>query len=229
VTFYIREITPAGVLQGVFLSDAREPGQRTTYMAAEGYILREGAEGQPTLLMLDGTAQTYATDTGRLSTTVFESFSYDVADLAGGTGPSRRDVREYPTPVLLAPTEAALAETGKTRGHFLYEGHLRLVQPFAPLVAALLGFAALRVGGHSRFGVWKQIGLAVTLIIVVQAGESAVADLARRNPALWPLIYLPFAAGLAVAFALLWLAAHPIVRLRAAPPARGALAGERTA
>ena len=216
VTFYIREITPQGVLRGVFLSDARERGTRVTYLAAEGYLLRRERDGQPVLLMLDGSAQTYDEGARRLSTTVFESFSYDVGELAGTGTRERRDVREYPTPVLFAPPERALAETGEAPGDFLYEAHLRVVQPFTPLIAALVGFAALRLGGYSRFGVWKQIGLAVAVILLVQVGENAVADAARRDTGLWPLIYAPFAGGLAAALAMLWLAAHPVARRR--PP-----------
>ena len=215
VTFYVREITPDGGLLGVFLSDARDTGVRTTFMAAEGYLLRDEVSEQPTLLMLDGSAQTYDEVERRLSTTTFASFSYDVGELAGGGERGRRDVREYPTPVLFAPSAQALAETRKDLGDFRYEAHLRIVQPFAPLIAALLGFAALRVGGYSRFGVWRQIGFAVVVIILVQVTENLVADLARRDTTLWPLIYAPFAGGLAIAAALLWLAAHPIVRLRA--------------
>jgi len=228
VTFYIREITPRGVLRGVFLSDAREPGARTTYMAAEGYILRDEDSGQPALVMLDGTAQTYDEGAQRLSTTVFDSFSYDVSDLAGEAGRDRRDVREYPTPVLFAPTPEALAATGDEVGDFLYEAHLRVVQPFTPLIAALVGFAALRLGGYSRFGVWKQIGLAVGVILLVQLGENAVADAARRDTSLWPLVYAPFLGGLALALAMLWLAAHPPVRLRPPPdPEAGPTRGVR--
>jgi lipopolysaccharide export system permease protein len=173
--------------------------------------------------MVDGTAQTYDTGTGALSATVFERFSYDVGGLADGDGRGRRDVREYPTPVLFFPTEAALAETRKDPPAFYYEGHLRVVQPFTPAIAALLGFAALRLGSFSRFGVWRQIGLAVGLIIVVQVGENAVADAARRDAALWPLIYAPFLGGLAAALAMLWIAARPAPRWRrsAAPPSGG--------
>ena len=223
ITFYIREITPEGTLRDLFLSDARAPGTRTTYMAAEGYLVRDGAGGPPALVMVDGTAQTYDTGTGALSATVFERFSYDVGGLADGDGRGRRDVREYPTPVLFFPTEAALAETRKDPPAFYYEGHLRVVQPFTPAIAALLGFAALRLGSFSRFGVWRQIGLAVALIIVVQVGENAVADAARRDAALWPLIYAPFLGGLAAALAMLWIAARPAPRWRrtAAPPGGG--------
>jgi lipopolysaccharide export system permease protein len=175
--------------------------------------------------MFDGSAHTYDRATGRLSTGDFESSTYDVAALAGDGGRGRRDVREYPTVMLFAPTETALAETRKDRADFLYEAHLRIVQPFTPLVAALLGFAALQVGGYSRFGVWRQIGLAVTLIIAVQVAENAVADAARRDPGLWPLIYAPLAGALAVTVGLLWKAASPpLGRRRGRIPATAATA-----
>jgi lipopolysaccharide export system permease protein len=220
VTFYIREITPDGTLHDLFLSDARTPESRTTYTAAEGFLFREETTGRPALVMLDGSAQTYDAPTGQLSTTLFESFAYDLTALAGEAGRGRRDVREYPTTVLFAPTPQALAETRRDPSDFYYEFHLRMVQPFTPAIAALLGFAALQLGAFSRFGIWRQIGLAVALIIVVQVAENAVADAARRDPALWPLIYAPFVGGLAAALTMLWIAARPAWRWRAV---RGAL------
>ncbi|MEM6740214.1 MAG: LptF/LptG family permease, partial [Pseudomonadota bacterium] len=209
VTFYIREITAGGTLRDVFLSDARDPDSRTDYTAAEGFLLRNEATGSPALVMLDGSAQTFEHPNGQLTTTLFETFSYDLSALTGDAGRSRRDVREYPTHILFAPTEEALAETRRDPPDFFYEGHLRVVQPFTPAIAALLGFAALQLGGFSRFGVWRQIGLAVGLILFVQVGENAVADAARRDPSLWPLIYAPFVGGLAAALLMLAVAAAP--------------------
>ncbi len=219
ITFYIREITPDGALRDVFLSDARTPNSRTAYTASEGILFWDEGTGQPALVMFNGSAQTFDVPTGQLSTTVFERLSYDVAALMGDAGRGRRDVREYPTTMLFAPSEEALAATRKDLSDFYYEGHLRLVQPFTPAIAALLGFAALQLGGFSRFGVWRQIGLSIGLIILVQVGENAVADAARRDPALWPLIYAPFVGGLVAALAILWIAAQPRWRWRAPPDA----------
>ena len=215
VTFYIREITPSGELRGVFLSDTREPGSRVDYTGRQGYFVtaRAGADG-PALVLVDGSAQTFDTETGRLAVTRFENFTYDLAELSGDGGARSRDVREYPTPVLFAPTERALAETGDRPGEFLYEAHLRVVQPFTPAIAALLGFAALQLGSYSRFGVWRQVGLAILLIVLVQIGENAVADIARREPALWGLIYAPFVGALGVTLVILWIAASPGWRRR---------------
>jgi lipopolysaccharide export system permease protein len=231
VTLYIREITPAGELRGVFLSDAREPGDRVDYTGRQGYFVTSGAGSDgPSLVLVDGSAQAYDEATARLSVTRFENFTYDLSELSGEGDGRDRDVREYPTQVLFAPTAAALEETGDAPGEFLYEGHLRIVQPFTPAIAALLGFAALQLGSYSRFGVWRQVGLAILLIVLVQIGENAVADIARRDPELWPLIYAPFLGALGVTLVILWIAASPGWRRRdgaggRAPPA-AALPGE---
>ncbi len=215
VTFYIREITPSGELRGVFLSDAREPGTRVDYTGRQGYFVTSaaGADG-PALVLADGRVQTFDEATGRLSVARFETFTYSLAALAGESDGRRRDVREYPTRVLFAPTEAALQQTRDAPGEFLYEGHLRVVQPFTPAIAALLGFAALQLGSYSRFGVWRQVGLAILLIVLVQIGENAVADIARRDTTLWPLIYAPFVGALGVTLAILGIAAAPGRRRR---------------
>lgn len=232
VTFYIREITPEGELRGIFLSDAREGGQRTDYLATRGYLV-DGAPGDtgsaPALVMFDGSAQTFDEADARLSTTTFESFTYALATLFEPTGRARRSVREYPTPVLFAPGPEALAETRRSPEEFMFEAHVRMVQPVVPLVAALLGFAVLQLGGHSRFGVWRQIAAAIGLIVLVQLAENAVADLARRDMALWPLLYAPMTAAAAITLGLLWRAAAPrrlgprgLRRRRAPPPVAAA-------
>ncbi|MDT0681969.1 LPS export ABC transporter permease LptF [Roseicyclus sp. F158] len=204
ITFYVREITPDAELRDVFLSDARDEGQGTVYLAERAYLARS-EEDRPRLVMFDGQAQTLDEATGRLRVTRFEDFAYDVSTLMDGGGSSRRDVREFPTTSLFAPSEADLAAARRDVADFRYEGHLRMVAPFTPLIAALLGYSALMLGGFSRFGVWRQIGLAVVLIVLYQIGENAAADVARRDASAWPAVYAPPAAGFAAAAIMLAL------------------------
>ncbi|RYH11213.1 LPS export ABC transporter permease LptF [Tropicimonas sp. IMCC6043] len=220
ITFYIRSIDRDGELRDVYLSDARSERSRTDYLAARAYLVQE-ATG-PKLVMVDGTAQTYGREDGRLAITSFGSLTYDVGALMEAAGRGRRDVREYDTATLFNPDESALAETRSDRARFLYEGHLRIAQPFNPLIVSLMGFAALMLGGFSRFGIWPQIALAVVLIILLQAIENGAAEMARRDTALWPLVYLPSVLGLLTTTAMLWIAGRPaafrrIRRAEAAP------------
>ncbi|MBC57923.1 MAG: LPS export ABC transporter permease LptF [Confluentimicrobium sp.] len=220
ITFYIREITPQGALNDIFLSDARSPSHRVTYTAKRALVVPDA--GGPKLVMFDGMAQTLTLDTQRLSITRFRNTVYDVAGLILSAGPRHRRVEELSTPELLRATPDLLAETGETRTVFLYEAHARIAQPFLSVAGALIGLGALLLGGFSRFGVWRQILLAVTLLIGLQLMDNAMADLARRGPGMWPMVYLAPVAGTLVAIGLLWASQRP--RLFKGPRRRGAAA-----
>ncbi|MDV7141684.1 LPS export ABC transporter permease LptF [Tropicimonas sp. TH_r6] len=207
ITFYIRSIDRDGEMHDVYLSDARTDKSRTDYLAARAYLVSDAAG--PKLVMVEGSAQTYEAETSRLAVTTFDTFTYDIGALMASNGRGRRDVREYSTYTLFFPDEAAMEATRADVAEFRYEGHLRIAQPFNPLVISLMGVAALMLGGFSRFGIWPQIALAVALIIVLQAIENGVADISRRDDSLWPLIYLPSVLGILVTGALLWISSRP--------------------
>lgn len=215
LTFFVRQVTPDNEMHDLFLSDSRSDRTRTDYLARRAYLVRDEL-GRPTLVMVDGQAQTLDLTDERLSVTTFDSFSYNLESLMSDTGRGRRDVREFDTLTLFRPDAAALEATRKDPAVFLYEAHLRLAQPFNPLVAALLGFSALMLGGYSRFGVWWQIALAIALIIGLQAIENVTADIARRDTSLWPLVYLPTVLGFAMIGALLTAAGRPALFARRA-------------
>jgi lipopolysaccharide export system permease protein len=201
VTVYIREITPTGELRGVLLSDNRRPEARTTYTAARALLVR--AEAGPKLVMLEGLAQTYDQATRRLGTTRFADFTYDLATLIGHGRRERTDPNQLSTPALLRADAALQAMTGKPRPVLLYEAHARFAQPLMGLVGPLIGFAAMLSGGFSRLGPWRQVGLAVVILVILQAMENVIADRALGDSAWLPLVYLVPLAGLAAAAALL--------------------------
>ena len=113
------------------------------------------------------------------------------------------------------PTPAALAETGQPRAVLLYEGHGRTSQALLSVVAALVGFAAMMVGGFSRFGLWRQIIGAMVALIVLKSVDNALADVARSDEALWPLAYGATLLGVVMTYALLWLSNRPALLRRA--------------
>ncbi len=214
VTVYIREITPTGELRGVFLSDNRRPEARTTYTAARALLVR--AETGPKLVMFEGLAQTYDPATRRLGTTRFSDFTYDIAALIGQGRRNRVDPNQLSTATLLRADAAAQERTGKPRAVLRYEAHARFAQPLMGLVGPLVGFAAMLSGGFSRLGPWRQVGLAVVILVILQAVENLVADRALSDSAWLPAVYLTPFAGLAAAAALLAWAGRTRRRRRAA-------------
>jgi len=218
VTFYIRDITAEGELRDVMLSDRRRAGRDVIYTSERAYLLRDD-EG-PKLVMLSGMAQTMELASRRLSTTNFNDLVYDVSGLVTSTPPTKRRLNYMPTWELLTQPVAAAEEAKDSPGEALEEGHMRFQLPMLALVAALVGYSALMVGGYSRFGVTRQIVFAIALLVVVKIVESAVTDPVRGDPKLWPLVYLPSLVGLLMVWLLLWQAARPYRprRLRAPQP-----------
>lgn len=220
LTLYIREISLAGELLDLYLSDARTEGTTTTYTSERAVLVR--GESGPKLVMFDGMAQTLKGESRQLSVTRFGNFTYDIGALIAPGQRRRTDLRELSTPELLAPTAALEKSIKKPAAAFRAEGHSRIAQPLTAGTFAIIGFAALLTGSFSRFGVWRQIALAIVMLIVVQAINNSAIAAAEADNSLWPLIYLPALAGAAIASILLWVAARPR-RVRRRAPETGAV------
>ncbi len=243
VTLYVARIGPDGALRDIFLSDARDSGERRTYTAREA-MLAQGEDG-PQLVMSDGMVQVLGQRSGgasgergesvddatggsaatgnrgdgtaRLSVTRFDDFAFDIAAALGMPGSRAPRLTEIDTADLMRADPALQAATGQDRAALVFEAHQRFAQGATATAVPVMGFAAMLLGGWSRLGSWRQIGIAVVALIAVELARNAVAAPARADPAMVWLAYAPpaMAAGFAVAF--LWLAARP--RRRPAVPA----------
>ncbi len=207
VTFFIRQIDADGTLNDVFLSDRRDPMQEVTYTASKAFLVHDN--GMTNLIMVDGMAERMNSAKRTLSTTNFADFTYDISALIKKSDSHRRNIRAASTWELLHAPEGLTEQTGTTPGQLAYELHLRFSRPLTALSVALVGFAALMLGGYSRFGVWRQILMAFFLLIGLEVLRGAVSEPVLANPDMWPLIYLPAVAGMASALLFLYLAANP--------------------
>lgn len=218
VTFYVREISTAGELKDVYLSNSRSDGERQSFMASRALIVKGDdatGDGGPTLLMFEGMAQTYELESNRLSVTRFDSFAYGLGGLITTDASTSRSVRSTTTLDLLRASPELQADTGLTALGMIVEANMRMNKAFQTIAISLIGFGALIVGGFSRFGLWRQILFAVVLLVVVKSIDNTLEGVIDQNGLLWPMRYLATLLGLGIAWALLWKAAHP--RLRKAP------------
>jgi len=145
----------------------------------------------------------------RLFTTHFEDFSYDISVLISRDEVSLNNIAFARTGELLFTPDAAAERTSPTLGEVAFEAHNRIAQALLCVIAALVGFATLLVGGFSRFGVWWQIVLAFTLLVGVKLVEGVISGPVLSNAALWPLLYLPTLCGMGLVIVLLNLSARP--------------------
>lgn len=206
VTVFVAEINDQGVLERVLLHDSRDPVSRVTYTADQALLVR--SESGPQMVMLSGLAQTLDLS-GALSTLRFENFTLSLGGSGNDRPPILRDLRGYPTATLMQADPELIARIRTTEAAFEHELHTRFATPLLAIVNALLGFAALLVGGFSRFGFWYQVAGGVVLNILLQAGVNVSEEVALSATGAWPAVYVPVVAGFAMVFALLWFADHP--------------------
>lgn len=219
ITFYVREISPEGELLDVFLSDSRNGVTRTNYTARRALLLSEPTG--PKLVMVNGMAQTLELADQRLSVTSFNDFAYDIGVLMPNALIQNRGIAAMSTPDLLWPSEAILKETGATKRRLIETGHERISQSLLAIVASMLGFSTLLLGGFSRFGLWRQIILAIVLLLGLKSFDNSMIDVALQNDGAWPAVYAATLLGVVMLMVILWAAARPALfrrRGRAIPP-----------
>lgn len=207
VTLYIRQISPTGELLDLFLSDERSPTERAIHSARKAFLVR--GEPAPKLVMLDGSTQTLTREGARMSVTRFADFTLDLAGLVPVGGAGQIALNALPTRLLLEATPEAQAVTGASIAQMREEGHTRLAAPLLGVAAPMIGFAALMLGSFSRFGLWRQMALAIGLLIALQLVWTWAGSAALVSVSAWPGLYLAPLAGLATAAGLLWHAQRP--------------------
>ncbi|MBL9051586.1 MAG: LPS export ABC transporter permease LptF [Tabrizicola sp.] len=207
ITLYIREISPNGELLDLFLADERSAESRAIHTARKAFLVR--GEVAPKLVMVDGATQDVTRHDGRLSVTRFSDFTLDLAGLLSVGETGQIALNALSTQTLLAASPEAIEATGASRAQILEEGHSRLAAPLLAVAAPLIGFAALMLGSFSRFGLWRQMALAVILLIGMQLLWTWAGSLAITAATGWAIVYAPPLLGVAAGVGLLWQAQRP--------------------
>ncbi len=207
ITFYIREISQSGEMLDIFISEDSDPDWRVTYTASRAYLVRN--DTGPQLVMVNGLTQALNTQSGRLVTTGFDNFVYDVGALVSDDGERTRSLSALMSWELWFPSPELLSTSGQSTQQLRLLVHDRFAQASLGFVAGLIGFSALVAGGFSRFGLWRNILFAVLLIIALKALETVGAGVAAKTPSLWPLMYLAGIGGFICSMALLYVSQRP--------------------
>lgn len=220
ITFYIGEITPQGELKDIFLEDARTAERRTTYSAARALLVASSTG--PKLLMFEGMAQDLSQPDSRLSVTHFSESVFDIGGLISPPKARVPKIAELSTVQLITAAPELVKTVGSHKAAFQLEGHDRIAQALLAIAACLIGFATLMLGAFSRHGVWRQIIVAIGLVIVLKLVYNVMAEQALQNVGYWPGVYLPGIGGSALALLLLWISDTPgMMRKRRSTEARG--------
>lgn len=176
VTLYAREADGNGRMADIFIHDARDPDEVSTYAAREGVIVR--GELRPTMVLVDGNVQ-QVEDTGALNFLTFDRYEFDLGDFVDPQfifflKESDRFLHE-----LFYPDATAIARARGTE-RLLAEAHYRLSSPLYNIALAMIAAAAFMAGTHSRLGNTRKVIIAVGIALTVRlagfAAQSAAAD-----------------------------------------------------
>ncbi len=137
----ISERVKGRLLQGLFVADSRDPAFELLYYAREGAVDAKGTS----LIMKDGEVHRKTLD-GSVSIIRFDSYAFDLAELAQSRGPTTLRAIDRDLAFLLDPDQSDANVKAKPL-EYSAELHRRLTEWSFPLVYALF---ALVISGDAR-------------------------------------------------------------------------------
>jgi len=172
--------------------DARERGSPVTILAESGRII--STPQGPRVTLFNGQRQQVervvaadGTVNMRLSVLTFQENSLDLARANRNEGQRFRNAQERDLAELFNPEEGVSV---RDRRRFLAEAHLRLSGPLTAISFALLALAVALTGQFRRFGGGFNLFIGCLLMVALLALGLSIGNLAARQSALLPLIWL---------------------------------------
>jgi lipopolysaccharide export system permease protein len=232
LTVYARYRDRDGTLRGILVHDAREAGAPVTILAEAGRIT-PGPTG-PRVTLMNGQRQQVervpppprsppGTAPGsRLTVLSFSENSVDLARTSRGEENRYRNAQERTLSELFNPDPQDNI-SDRDRRRFRAEAHQRLASPLNAMGFALVGLATALTGQFRRHGGGLRLFGGIMVVVALLAVGLVSGNLAARQPATIPLIWVnALLPGLVAAWVIAGLPGWPhgvFGRRRAVPRA----------
>ena len=187
LTIFVRARDPDGTLRGLLIDDARQPDSHSTTVAEMGKLV--GLDGSPRVLLVNGSRQELDHKTGRLNVLSFSENTIDLSQHNAAGELRYRDVGELTMGELLSPDISA-ASISTQAPRIRVELNRRLTAPLTTLSFVMVALYAALSGRFQRHGGLLRPLLAVLVVVVLLAAGLAITNLAVRQPAMIPLLWL---------------------------------------
>jgi lipopolysaccharide export system permease protein len=185
ITVYVQSRGPDNSLRGILIQDSRDATAPATILARTGQL--EVTENGPMVMLEDGSRQVIDAKTGALDVLTFKRNILSLAQAASTGVPEATDSAEASLHALLHPS--ATLSAGE-RAKWLVEAQRRLTAPLATFGYTLIGLVATLGGVFRRHGSMMRPAGAVAAVTMLVALSLGVNNLAARNTALLPLIWV---------------------------------------
>ncbi|MDE2240073.1 MAG: LPS export ABC transporter permease LptF [Rhodospirillales bacterium] len=198
ITVYVQTRSANGSLKGIIIEDNRDPSAPATILARTGKLVPT-TQG-PVVVLENGSRQQIDPKTGQLDLLTFQRNTLSLAEAIRNGGPIDTDPAEAPLAALFHPP----ADMPKgDRAKWLVEAQRRLSAPLATIGYTLVALVAALGGTFRRHGGLTRIIGAVGIVTTLVALGLGVNNLAARNTALLPLIWIWAVVPPGIALALL--------------------------
>jgi len=176
LVIYVEHIEPPGdQLEGILIADARDPNQRNTVLARDGFLVGNEEAHIVTLRLLDGSIHTFLPGEKSYHKTDFTTYdvSLNLAVALARFSQREKDAQEM-TLSELRNVIAQRTATGRSVNSELVELHRKFSLPFACLVFGLvgvpLGVQPVRAVRSRSFSV--SLALIFVYYLLLTAGEA---------------------------------------------------------
>jgi lipopolysaccharide export system permease protein len=184
LTVYVRSRDPDGTLHGILVDDGRDKAAHATILAESGR-LTEGPNG-PRVLLINGSRQEIDHQTGRLNVLTFGQNELDLSDNQANSNERLRDMTEVSLGELLHPHPVFAHDIPR----WIAEGHKRLASPLTAISYAFVALYAVLSGTFRRHGSFVRPLVSVMAMVALLAFGLAMENLAARDNAMLPMIWL---------------------------------------
>lgn len=185
MTVYVRSRDADGQLLGVMVEDDRDPDAHTTILAERGTIVV--VNDTPRVVLFNGTRQEIDRRTGRLDVL---NFGRNTMDLSSSRQNERtdRDATEMSLGELFHPDAREVSAQDRRKN--AAEGWHRLTAPLTAFSFAMIALVAVLRGAFSRHGNITRPLVAIIAVVGLLALSLMLQNLAGRNGAMVPLIWI---------------------------------------
>ena len=185
ITVYVQSRSANGSLKGILIEDNRDHSAPATILARTGQLMVT-PQG-PVVVLENGSRQQIDPKTGQLNLLTFERNTLSLAEAARNGVPIGTDPAEAPLSALFHPP--ADMPHGD-RAKWLVEAQRRLSAPLSTLSYTLVALVAALGGSFRRHGGLARVIGAVGIVTALVALGLGVNNLAARDTALLPLIWI---------------------------------------
>ena len=184
---YVRTRDADGTLRGIFVDDARDKSNHATIIAERGQLVPDPA-GVPRVVLWNGTRQVLDHSTGRLNVLSFAQNALELTDAGRGDLQRYRDATEMSLSELLDPPPGLVSTRDLPK--LLVEAHRRLATPLTAVGFTFVALVTTLRGTFRRHGnVLRPLGAVLAVVGLLALGLACV-NVAQRQPALLPLLWV---------------------------------------